>query len=222
MGDGNSQIPLCVDLDGTLLRTDTLLESLLILLKGSPFSVFRIPLWFLGGRANLKRQIADRVMPGISALPVNTELLAYLERERGSGRKLFLVTGTDRKIGQAAAERFELFEEVFASDGKVNLTGKRKAGMLRERFGKGGFDYAGNERADLSVWAEARRAIVVNGGRGLEEKVKPLCEVAEVFPPPKTGISVWLKVLRAHQWAKNLLIFVPLLGAQLRVYHRQK
>ena len=206
-------IPLCVDLDGTLLQTDTLLESFLILLKERPLAFFQIPLWLLHGRARLKQELANRVTLGVDSLPWNTELLEFLRKEQQSGRRLILVTGSNQRIGRAVAEHIGLFEEVAASDGKVNLSGRRKARMLVDRFGKGGFDYAGNEHVDLAVWAEARRAIVVNHSAGFARRVEALCELEMVIKPPKSGPGVWLRALRFHQWAKNLLIFVPLLGA---------
>jgi len=206
-------VPLCVDLDGTLLHTDTLLESLLLLLKSSPWSAVRLPFWLLSGRAHLKQEIAGRASLDLKSLPVNTGLLAYLRQQHESGRRLLLVSGTDIRIARAIAGQFDLFDEVCASDGQVNLSGKHKAQMLVERFGKGGFDYAGNAFVDLVVWTQARRAIVVSNSPRLVRKAGVLCEVENVFPPPPVDFRVWLQALRVHQWAKNLLVFVPLLGA---------
>lgn len=206
-------IPLCVDLDGTLLLADTMTESLLLLFKDSPLSLFRLPLWLAQGRAHLKQEVARRVRLDVAPLPLNAEFLTFLREEHRSGRKLILVSGTDQKFAREAAEQAGLFDEVCASDGKTNLSGHGKAGMLQERFGKGGFDYAGNARVDLAVWSQARRAIVVSNSRALVERAKALCEVERVFQPPTAGLGTWLKAMRIHQWAKNLLIFVPLLGA---------
>lgn len=206
-------IPLCVDLDGTLLRTDTMSESILVLLKQNPLRLMQLPLWLMDGRASIKQKIASRTWLDVASLPINEEVLAYIEEQRQAGRRLLLVSGTDIKVARAMAEHIPVFEEVYASDGTVNLSGHGKAEMLRERFGKGGFDYAGNARVDLPVWAQARRALVVNEGGSLAKKAEALCEVEKVFAPPKVGLRTWLEALRVHQWAKNLLIFVPILGA---------
>ena len=208
-----TQIPLCVDMDGTLLQTDTLLESLLVLLKAAPLSLFQIPRWLVQGRANLKHELADRVTLVVASLPVNAEFVEFLRVEQQSGRRLILVTGSNHRIGDAMAKQIGLFDEVCASDEKVNLSGRRKARMLVDRFGKTGFDYAGNGLVDLAIWAEARRAIVVSNSPGLARKAEALCEVERVFRPPTPGPRVWLQALRIHQWAKNLLIFIPLMGA---------
>jgi 4-hydroxybenzoate polyprenyltransferase len=208
-----TSIPLCVDLDGTLVHTDTLLESFLVLLKEKPISLFHIPFWVARGKANLKEEISKRAKLPVAGLPVSVELIQYLKAEHASGRELILVTGANHRIGQAVAAQVGLFDEVVASDENVNLSGRRKAQTLVDRFGKRGFDYAGNEDVDFAVWAEARQAIVANKSDAFARKVKTLCEVELVIKPPAAGFEVWRKALRIHQWAKNLLIFVPLLGA---------
>jgi 4-hydroxybenzoate polyprenyltransferase len=202
-----------VDLDGTLLRTDTMTESLLMLLKENPLRLLQLPLWLMQGRASLKQKIASRSRLDVVSLPVNAEVLAYLHEQRELGRRLILVSGTDIQVARAMADHIPLFEEVCASDGTINLSGRHKADMLRERFGKGGFDYAGNARVDLAVWAEARRALVVNEGHALARKAAALCEVERHFGGRPVDLKTWLEALRIHQWAKNLLVFVPLLGA---------
>jgi len=206
-------IPLCVDMDGTLLRTDTLLESILVLLKRSPLALLQLPFWVLRGRATFKQEITRRAPLNAASLPLSPELVAHLRVEHQAGRRLLLVTGADKEIGLVVGEHLGLFEEVLGSNGTINLSGRHKAEFLVERFGKRGFDYAGNAPVDLAVWAEARKAIVVNGDQGLVRKAESVCEVDKVFPPPAAGLKTWLAALRVHQWTKNLLIFVPLLGA---------
>jgi len=152
---------LAVDVDGTLLKTDLLLESLLALLRQKPQCVFLLPLWLLKGRAYLKRQIAERVSLDVSALPYRNELLHYLETQRAEGRSLVLATASDEQIARQVADHFKLFELVLASDGTTNLAGEAKRARLVAEFGEKGFDYAGDERRDVVVWASARKAIVV-------------------------------------------------------------
>ena len=54
-------VPLCIDLDGTLVRTDLLIEAIFSLIKNNVGYVFLLPLWLLKGKAYFKQQIADRV-----------------------------------------------------------------------------------------------------------------------------------------------------------------
>jgi phosphoserine phosphatase len=205
--------PLVVDLDGTLIRTDMLHESALRVLRDTPFDTLRIPYWLSQGKAVLKRHLADRSAFDPSSLPYNHELLDWLKQQRTQGRKLILCTASDLSIATAISNHLGVFDEVMASDGIKNLAGKHKAEALEKRFGHGGFDYAGNSRADLAVWQSARRAIIVNASAGLAEKVPAFCEVEQIFPLSPSGLKAWRRMLRVHQWLKNSLLFVPLFAA---------
>lgn len=205
--------PLVVDLDGTLIRTDMLHESALRALRDNPFDTLRIPYWLSQGKAALKRHLADRTDFDPTSLPYNHELLDWLKQQQAQGRKLILCTASDRSIAIAISEHIGVFDEVMASDGTTNLAGKHKAEALEQRFGHAGFDYAGNSRADLAVWQRARRAVVVNASADLAMQAGAHCEVERVFSSPTVGFTAWRRVLRVHQWMKNLLLFVPLFAA---------
>jgi 4-hydroxybenzoate polyprenyltransferase/phosphoserine phosphatase len=205
--------PLIVDLDGTLILTDMLHESALRVSRDSPRDLLRMPFWLARGKAVLKRELAGRGEFDATSLPYNLVLLEWLKAQRALGRRLILCTASDRVFADAVAAHLDVFDEVMASDGTVNLAGHHKAEALEQRFGKGGFDYAGNSSADLKVWRRARRAIVVNASAGLAARAAQLCEVEREFPAAPRGLNAWRKVLRVHQWLKNLLLFVPMLAA---------
>ena len=207
--------PLCVDLDGTLIRSDVLLESLLLLLKRNALYLFLAIFWlFSRGKAGLKAQIAGRVMLNPAALPYNKELLGWLKAERAQGRELWLCTAADQKLARAVAEHVGLFDGVIASDGVHNLAGQNKADQLVERFGQGGFDYCGNERRDLAIWRCARGAIVVNAAPALERQLgSDPVTVLHTFPRTGKQVRAAIRALRPHQWAKNVLVLVPLFAA---------
>lgn len=209
--------PLIVDLDGTLVHTDLLHESALRASRDRPFDVLRMPLWLLQGKAVLERKLAGRGRVDAALLPYNEALLAWLKEQRAAGRRLVLCTGADRSFADAVAAHLGVFDEVLAGDGDIHLAGRDKAEALARQYGHGGFDYAGNSAADLKVWRRARKAIVVNGARGLAGKAAALCGVEREFPAPARGLRAsalaWRRVLRLHQWLKNLLLFVPLVAA---------
>lgn len=202
-----------VDLDGTLIRTDMLHESALRGLRDNPFDALRMPYWLSQGKAVLKRNLADRTDFDPTSLPYNHELLEWLKQQQAQGRKLILCTASDRSIAIEISKHLGIFDEVIASDGTTNLAGKHKAEALEQRFGHAGFDYAGNSRADLEVWQRARRAIVVNASADLVRQAGAHCEVERVFSSPTVGFTAWRRVLRVHQWLKNLLLFVPIFAA---------
>ncbi len=170
-----------MDLDGTLIRTDVLWESLLWLLRKRPWWWLALPFWFWRGRARFKSRVARRARLDPAALPYHAEFLAFLRGERSRGRRLLLVTAADEAMARPVAEHVGIFSAVLASDGRENLRGRNKGARLAAEFGERGFDYAGNSRVDLPVWARSRQAIVVNARPGLAERAAKRCVVARVF-----------------------------------------
>ena len=205
--------PLVVDLDGTLLETDMLLELLFCLLRQAPSAAFCLPLWLLKGRANLKHQIAKRVRLDVASLPYRAALLEQLRVEHGKGRSIVLATGSDERLARQVADHLQIFDSVLASDGNINLTGERKRERLVRQFGERGFDYAGNSNIDLAVWSSARNAIVVSHSPRLLRAAGKVAEVESVFDDRRPSLAEYLKALRPQQWVKNFLVFVPLLAA---------
>lgn len=207
-------IPLCVDLDGTLLRSDLLVESALSLLRGNPLYFFRFAGWLLRGKANLKRQIATRANLDVSSLPYETRVLEWIRGEAG-GRRRVLCSASDQKLVDAVAAHVGGFDEAIGSDGERNLSGANKGETLSLRYGERGFDYVGNAAADLHVWKRARKAILVNAPASLIRRAQREYEVERVFENERGTWRLWLKELRPHQWLKNLLVFLPLLMAHM-------
>ncbi|PWK69115.1 UbiA family prenyltransferase [Aminobacter sp. AP02] len=207
----NRAIPLAVDLDGTLIATDLLWEGLFALLKKNPLNIFMVPFWLLRGPARLKQAIAAAVDIDPATLPYRPEVLQRLREEHANGRRLVLATGTPRKFAEAIARYLGLFEAVLASDGAENLTAERKRKALVDAYGDGGFDYAGNSRHDLKVFDAAREAIVVAPDRAAARW--QVSHSSELIAAQKPSWRSILKMLRVHQWLKNVLIAVPLVLA---------
>jgi len=175
-------VPLCVDLDGTLIKTDLLWDSMVCLLRRNPLWLLVLPFWWIKGRAHLKRQIAARAgRLDIASLPYNESFLDFLRAANRQGRPLILVTASDGSLAQEVADHVGLFGEVLASDGQTNLRGTAKCRKLVEKFGERGFDYAGNSAVDLAVWRQARAAIIVNARKSLARRVAKLTTVAKTF-----------------------------------------
>lgn len=212
-GRALSSPPLVVDLDGTLVRGDLLIESALRALRERPLDVLRMPRWLAQGKAALKRHLAERTGFDPASLPYHLQLLDWLQKQRLEGRRLVLCTAADHSIAAAVADHLGIFEEVIASDGRHNLSGANKAALLERRFGVGGFDYAGNAPVDLAVWRRARRAVLVNANGRLTGAAARCCQIEQVFPPRRSDPVTLLRMLRVHQWLKNLLLFVPVLAA---------
>ncbi len=202
---------MCIDLDGTLVKTDTLVELFLALARKRPVDLLRVPAWMAAGKARLKREIARRVELDVDLLPCNARLTQYIRQQRQAGRRVALVTAADERTARRVAERFGLFDEVLASDGRRNLRGLAKLQAMEQRYGKGGFDYAGNDRTDLRIWPRSRHALVVNPDRGVAKAARRTARVTHLFEDRPPRWKTLGRALRLHQWLKNLLLFVPLI-----------
>src|SRR5687767_1876350 len=207
------ELPLVVDLDGTLIKSDMLLETLVGVLRRLPWLVVLIPVWLLRGRAGLKRELADRAILAPDRLPYREEVLSWVREERSRGRRLVLATGSDEHVARRIAEHLGTFDDVVGSNGRDNLKGATKRDALVERFGNRGFDYAGDTAADLPVWSAARRAIVVGNDATLLAAAGRAATEASAIHTPRHELATVARALRVHQWPKNLLVFVPLLTA---------
>lgn len=208
------EIPLAVDLDGTLVQGDTLYELLFAALRRRPLLVLLLPVWLLSGKAALKARLAEATDPKSLKLLFHAPVLDWLRAQKESGRTLVLATAADRRVADAAAAETGLFDAVMATEGGRNLRGQAKADALVERFGARGFDYAGNDAHDLPVWRVARQAVVVapQGAAIVRRAAEANPNLHHIAVPGASARAV-LKEMRLHQWAKNALVFVPLVAA---------
>jgi len=206
----DDRIPLLVDLDGAIVATDTLFETTILFLKKSPFMFFMLFVWLLRGKHVLKEELSKQTYLNIETLPYRQDVIDYLEQQFEQGRKIILLTGSWVDIGTRVANQFAFINDVIATDHEKNMTGHAKAQVAREIWGDRLFDYLGNEKKDLQVWKHARRAIVV-GNKRLAKAAEDVTELEKFFPVEQLSPGTWLKAIRIHQWAKNVLIFVPLL-----------
>lgn len=211
----NTTLPLVVDLDGTLIRTDLLHESLLLLLLKHPLRMLLLPLWLIQGRAYFKHRLSTLVTPSFESLPINENCLALLQQAAAEGRKIVLATASPSVYAEEIFSRFPVLNECIASSSERNLKGRNKAAELVARYGEAGYDYIGDSGADLAVWAMARNGIAVNPNRKTRQKFLALHPNGRIIEDTGNAkMNKYLKTLRPHQWSKNLLLFVPLLAAQ--------
>ena len=204
---------LFVDLDGTLISTDSLWESLLQLLRHAPWAVVLLPAWLTKGRAYLKRRIADRVRIDPTLLPYRQAVIDYIQQAKKQSQPIILATAADRSIAMGVAEHLQLFDDVLASDGRNNLESTRKLEAIQRTADGSQFDYIGNAWVDLPIWQAAGRALVVNPSAALSRAIEHRCPIHERLDEPHGGLQNVLKAMRIHQWVKNLLVLVPLILA---------
>jgi len=206
--------PVFVDLDGTLIRTDLLWESLAALLRARPLSLLRLPLWLASGKAAFKARLAERAVPDPQTLPYREEVLQYLRAQRAAGRRVVLASASHEGPVAAVAQHLGLFDAVLASDEGRNLSGETKLEAIREETGGGDdFAYLGNSRADLPIWAVAGEAVMVAPSASAQREAEASGRACTLLVPRTASLCAAIRIMRMHQWVKNILFFVPLLLA---------
>jgi 4-hydroxybenzoate polyprenyltransferase/putative flippase GtrA len=208
---GSRSLPLVVELDRILLKTDPMLEIFVGSLLSRPLATFRVLPGLLSGRAGFKQRIAQVTDIDLARLPIRRDLLDYLIAEHQCGRKLHLVSAADQAIAQKIADQFGIFESVHGSTPPLNLKGRVKLKLLRELL-PDGFVYAGDRSTDRDVWQHANAIVLANTNIGLAHRPRALGKAIEAaFPNSSNSLLSWRSALRIHQWSKNILIFVPFL-----------
>ena len=204
--------PLCVDLDGTLVKSDTLVDSLLVLARAHPALLFKLPGQLLHGKAPFKAFLSERIKLDAAHLPYNRPLLQFLHQEKSNGRAIYLATGADIHLAGRVAAHLGIFTDVLGSNGVTNLTGWNKLDGLRSRLSRAAFDYIGNDTPDLPLLAQAAQPMVANPTMRLRMKMKARgLRPSHSFVERQPALQSLIAAVRLHQWAKNLLIFIPLL-----------
>ncbi len=205
-------LPLCVDMDGTLVATDTLWESLLTCARTKPAALLQLPVWLLRGRPALKAKLYELAPLQAETLPYREEVVRYVEQSHASGRRVVLATASHRAVAEAVAQHLGLFHEVLGSEGASNLKGSRKRDALVSRFGRGGFEYLGDARADWPVWQASGAASSVGLSAPARSRLASLAPAGRHFDRAPSGVGTWLRALRVRQWVKNALLFAPVVA----------
>jgi len=206
-----SAIPICVDLDGTLVKSDTFYDSLCLLLRSHPVAALKIPSWLLrGGKAHVKAQVAAIVELDAARLPYNMPLLHFLQQQHALDQPIYLATGADISLANRVAQHLGFFSGVLASDGATNMVGSHKLAGLQQQFPQ--FDYIGNATPDLPALLHSRHAYTANPTVGLLAAIKAKgLPIERSFEDQGAFVPKIIKAIRVHQWAKNSLLFLPLL-----------
>lgn len=202
-----------VDLDGTLIRGDLLWEGIRLLLQTQPLDLLRAPAWLLGGKAHFKSRLADRVTPDPQSLPYRQAVLEYLSAARGDGARVVLASASPAAWVDAVAEHLGSFDGVLASSDDHNLSGSAKLAAIREQVDDSPFEYLGDRSVDLPIWRAAARATAVAPTPSARRGLAALPQHHEIPTDRPNMRRVVLRAMRPHQWAKNALLFAPLLLA---------
>jgi len=213
-------VPLVLDLDGTLIHTDTFHEMMAALLRRRPWDLLKLPFWLLKGRPFAKARLVESISLDPACLPYNARVLEFAKAEVKQGRPLLLATGSHQTIADQIATHLGLFQEVLGSSDGVNLTGPHKKHALLERFGAHGFDYMGDSRIDGHIWEVARHALVAHPKWGVLRRAKALrgSENVTCFHRDTHRLKALVLSLRPLFWVWSLLTFSWEVGIALALF----
>ncbi len=154
-------IPLCVKLEGAVLRTGTTAELALALVRRRPWMALAVLYWLFLGATEFRNRVSEHAALDPAGLPYRRPFLTFLRREAASGREIFLVTRARSDVARTIANHLGLFSDVIEIEHDKTPRGETIAKALCARFGSGDFDFAGNGHIDIPIWQTARRSIIV-------------------------------------------------------------
>jgi len=204
---------LVVDLDGTLLKTDMLVETGIDVFRHRPSQLLKVYSWLKTGKACLKKKLAEKSQIDVDLLPYNEDVLSLIQNAKAKGQRVVLATASDQIIANAIANHLGVFDDVLASDGVTNLSGVRKRDALNQYYGEGKYDYVGNSKDDLVIWETANKSILVDPPPSVRKIARQTSNIEKEIMPSQSKKNGWLKALRPHQWSKNALVFLPLFAS---------
>jgi 4-hydroxybenzoate polyprenyltransferase len=211
--ENNYKIPLCVDLDGTLIKTDSIIETIIIAIRKSPFIIVLLPFWLIRGKNYFKNKIVSFGIPDVTLFPYNQPVIDRILTARTQGRKIILTSASKESIVKAVGEHLNLFDELIYSSDNYNNRSENKVKLLVRKFGERGFDYVGNGYADLPVFAYTNKSILISDNKHLIKKAESISYQFEIIQLNRNNFRNLIKGMRIYQWIKNLLIFLPFILA---------
>ena len=178
----------------------------------NPVYLFYLPFWLMSGIAHLKSQIAKRVTPDFKTLPLNPELLDFLQERKVNGWEIILATASNERIAEGIVNAFSIFDHCISSDDSTNLKSHRKLEKIKAMSEE--FSYCGNSMDDIVIFQQANESILVNPSSKKVSKAARSFISQTLDNKKENTMKFWIKQLRVYQWVKNTLVVVPLILSQ--------
>jgi hypothetical protein len=128
-------MPLVVDLNGTLIQPDLLIEMLFGELGRRPVKILDLLPAFLAGKAAFKQRLAAKASLDDANLPYDEAELALIRHACADGRRVYVASASNELLVPDVARHAGLFDGWFGSSVTTNLKNAAKAGLLVEIFG---------------------------------------------------------------------------------------
>lgn len=213
--NNNAPLPLYVDLDGTVVRGDTLLETIVLVLRRQPWVFLLMLVWLFRGKTYFKTKLSDRALPSPHALVYHEAFVDFLRQQKQLHRRMYLYSAADERIVSSISAHLGLFDGHKGTQPMGdNMRGQAKLVAIErhaQEVGHTAWAYAGDSKVDLPIWRASQEVIAVSANDRLVKVLSGMGKPMQFFPGYRFSFYTWVRSLRLVQWAKNLLIFVPLL-----------
>lgn len=204
----NGFIPLVVDLDSGLVRSDLRAENVFAIIGRDPSAVFAMARAALSGKAALKAFLSDRTEIDPATLPYNAGVLALIQSAKREDRQVYIISELDGRIVDSIANHLGALSALpdRTGSGRSDPATETKSEKLLAHFGKHGFDYVGSDRHP-GMASDVRTFYLV----GPPSSATPgNAGIVPVATDRSSSLEQWFGLLRMHQYVKNALVFVPL------------
>tara|TARA_B100000989_G_scaffold299003_1_gene291846 strand:- start:5607 stop:7022 length:1416 start_codon:yes stop_codon:yes gene_type:complete len=206
---------LAIDLDGTLIKNDLFHEAILLYIKKNPLNLFKVLILLIKGKVYIKRFLAEKISFNDIEIIYNRKLISWIKEQRGMGFKTVLISGSPKKYCRQVYKQLKIFDHFFGTAGNINMTGSIKVVTLKKFFKDAVIHYVGNAKADIQVWRKVEKGYITNSSKRFTKKMEKIFGVQPILENLDNSLKSAFKLIRFHQWLKNILIFVPFFAAQI-------
>ena len=205
-------LPLVVDLEGALLRSNMLFELLVSALSVAPAQTVLAVKELSKGPYLFSRRLSEIAELDVETVPVREDFALFLRQESAAGREIYLISAEDQSIVEKISKRFAFFRTLDCQTRARGVTtATEKPAFLAKRF-PDGFVYAGCGTDDVFRSDAAKGAVIISNDHSICEALRADGKIIEgIFSQQTSQGLAWLQAIRPHQWAKNLVVLVPLL-----------
>ncbi|MFA0406458.1 UbiA family prenyltransferase, partial [Vibrio sp. 10N.222.52.C12] len=199
-----------VDLDGCLSKSDILEESLIVNLIKNPFKIFPLLSALLNGKVAFKRAVYRIFGFDPSSLSYDQRVIELCNKKKKQGYRVVLCTGSLHEIAIKVQGFLGVFDDVIGTD-QVNNTGAEKVKTINNEYPGSHIEYIGNSQDDIPLFEAFSSSFLINYKFKTLRRLK--ANPVEVIGEPVCTLKNYFRMLRPHQWSKNILAFVALVSS---------
>ncbi|ETZ05245.1 hypothetical protein [Holospora undulata] len=172
---GRVSLPICIDLDFTLLQSSSLYFFF-------PQAFFGLPkLLYTQSWAAFKWWVSMKYPINPETLPYRSFLIDFLKLCKTQNIPLVLATGASYPTAYAVGAYLNCFDHIISSTQTIHCVGSAKAKALIDLYGENKFYYFGDSKKDLLVWKHAYSVVALDPSDAFSKRIKNFCAEKRCF-----------------------------------------